>query len=133
VYQRARTVLAAAYQANPADPTWGVELTVDLEAIGYVFSAEQMTNEALNSYKEASAILAKLRRLHPESHELDETFAGTELALGKLLRDQGESKDARVAFEQCSQILYHLSQSGHLDEQGLSWLHEADMQLRQPF
>jgi tetratricopeptide (TPR) repeat protein len=110
-----------------------VELTADLEAIGYVFSAQKMAGEALNSYKEARGILEKLRRLHPESHELDETFAGTELALGKLLREQGESKDARVAFEQCSQILYRLSETGHLDEQGVTWLHEADMQLRQPF
>jgi hypothetical protein len=111
----------------------GVALTVDLEAIGYVFSAQQMSTQAVNSYKEASAILTKLRQLHPENHELDETFAGTELALGKLLRDQGESKDARVAFEQCSQILFHLRETGQLDDQGVNWLHEADMQLRQPF
>jgi hypothetical protein len=77
--------------------------------------------------------MTKLRQLHPESHELDEAFAGTELALGKRLRDQGEAKDARGAFEQCSQILFHLQETGQLDDQGVSWLHEADMQLRQPF
>jgi hypothetical protein len=92
-----------------------------------------MGSQALNSYKEASAIMTKLRQLHPENNELDETFAGTELALGKLLRDQGEAKDARVAFEQCSQILFHLRETDQLDDQGLNWLHEADMQLRQPF
>jgi tetratricopeptide (TPR) repeat protein len=132
-YERARDLLTAAYHANPAEPTWGVELTVDLEAIGYVFSAQQMPIQALSSYKEASSILEKLRQLHPENHELDETFAGTQLALGKLLREHGESKDARVAFEQCSQILFRLRETGQLDDQGLDWLHEADMQLRQPF
>jgi hypothetical protein len=110
-----------------------MELTVDLEAIGFVFSAQQMAIQAVNSYKEASTILGKLRQLHPENHELDETFAGTELALGKLLREQGESKDARVAFEQCSQILFRLRETGQLDDQGVTWLHDADMQLRQPF
>ena len=57
----------------------------------------------------------------------------TQLALGKLLRQQGQSTDARAALEQCSQILFHLSETGHLDNQGVNWLHEADMQLRQPF
>jgi tetratricopeptide (TPR) repeat protein len=125
--------LTLAYQANPTDATLGVALAVDLEAVGYAFSAEQMGTQALNSYKEASAIMTKLRQLHPENHELDEAFAGTELALGKLLRDQGEAKDARDAFEQCSQILFRLQETGQLDDQGVSWLHEADMQLRQPF
>ncbi|MBV8227736.1 MAG: hypothetical protein JO232_21385, partial [Verrucomicrobia bacterium] len=130
-YERAHKVLNAAYQANPND--WGMQLTANLEAIGYVLSQEQMPVEALKSYKEARGILEKLRQVHPENHELDETFAGTELALGKLFREQGESKDARLAFEQCSQILYHLRETGQLDDQAASWLDEADMQLRQPF
>ena len=133
VYERAHMVLNAAYQTDPSDPIFGTELIVDLEAIGYVFSTQKMPIQALNSYKAAGAILEQLRRLHPESHELEETFAGTELALGKLLREQGELTDARAAFEQCSDILFQLSTTGHLDNQGAIWLHEADMQLRQPF
>jgi tetratricopeptide (TPR) repeat protein len=133
VYEQAHKMLNAAYQTDPSDPSLGTELIVDLEAIGYVFSAQKMLIQALNSYKAAGAILQELRRLHPESRELEETFAGTELALGKLLREQGESTNARAAFEQCSAILFQLSTTGHLDDQGANWLHEADMQLRQPF
>jgi len=132
-YERAHKMLNAAYQANPSDPSVGTELIVDLEAIGYVFSAQKIPIQALNSYRAAGAILKELRQIHPESHELEETFAGTELALGKLLREQGESTDARAAFEQCSEILFHLSETGHLDDQGANWLQEADTQLRQPF
>src|SRR5260221_10318541 len=99
-YQRARTVLTAAYQANPSDSTWGVELTADLEAIGYVFSAQKMAGVELYSYKEARGILEKLRRLHPESHEVDETFAGSELLSGKIFRRPGERKEEQVRFEQ---------------------------------
>jgi len=133
VYERAHQMLNAAYQGDPSDPSVGTELIVDLEAIGYVFSAQKMASQALNSYRSAGAILKELRQVHPESHELAETFAGTELALGKLLREQGESTDARAAFEQCSEILFHLSETGHLDDQGANWLQEADTQLRQPF
>jgi tetratricopeptide (TPR) repeat protein len=133
VYEQAHKMLNAAYQADPSDPSLGTELIVNLEAIGYVFSAQKMPVQALSSYKAAGAIVQELRRLHPESHELEETFAGTELALGKILREQGESTDARSAFEQCSEILFQLSTTGHLDDQGANWLREADMQLRQPF
>ena len=133
VYEQANKMLNSAYQADPSDPSLGSELIVDLEAIGYVFSAQKMPTQAVNSYKAAGAILKALRQAHPESHELEETFAGTELALGKLLREQGESVDARAAFEQCSEILFHLSETGHLDDQGTNWLREADTQLRQPF
>lgn len=133
IYERARKMLNAAYEADPSDPTWGTDLIVVLEAIGYIFSAQKTPIQALNSYKEAGAILEKLRQLYPENHELEETFAGTELAQGKLLREQGKSTDARAAFEECSRILFHLSETGRLDDQGINWLHEADMLVRQPF
>jgi tetratricopeptide (TPR) repeat protein len=132
-YEQAHKMLSAAYQTDPTDPSVGTELVVDLEAIGYVFAAQKMLSPALSYYKAAGATLSALRKLYPESHELDETFAGTELALGKLLREHGESTDARTAFEQCSEILFHLSETGHLDDQGANWLQEADTQLRQPF
>jgi hypothetical protein len=48
-------MLNTAYQADPSDPSLGTELTVDLEAIGYVFSVQKMGIQALNSYKAAGA------------------------------------------------------------------------------
>src|SRR5260221_6418897 len=69
-YQRARTVLTAAYQANPSDSTWGVELTADLEAIGYVFSAQKMAGEGLDSIKKARGDPANLLLVSPQGHSL---------------------------------------------------------------
>jgi tetratricopeptide (TPR) repeat protein len=55
VYEQAHKMLNTAYQADPSDPSLGTELTVDLEAIGYVFSVQKMGIQALNSYKAAGA------------------------------------------------------------------------------
>ena len=92
-----------------------------LSRCGSLLIAHRRYTEALDVYERAHKILSAGYQADPS-----DPILGTELIVD--LEAIG-----RVAFERCSEILFHLGETGHLDDQGANWLHEADMQLRQPF
>jgi hypothetical protein len=49
------------------------------------------------------------------------------------LPEGGDTDAAHAAFKASSDALFELSQRGRLDEQGRTWLEEADSRLQQPF
>jgi tetratricopeptide (TPR) repeat protein len=118
---------------EPHDPEWDRELTVAWEGVGYVYDLEQKLEDAVAAYRKAAGILDRLTSADPNNPELEESKAGTELTIAKLLLNKGDSEAAHAAFKASSDALFELSRSGRLDEQGRKWLEEADARLRQAF
>jgi tetratricopeptide (TPR) repeat protein len=132
-WQEYTELLQQLAETDAADPEWNRELTVAWEGIGYVYARQQKFEDAIGAYQKAVAILEKLKSAEPDNFEFEESRAGTELTIAKLLLSKGDTDAAHAAFKASSDALFELSQRGRLDEQGRKWLEEADTRLRQPF